>query len=168
MNMDSASYNEAVRQNSQLLLRYILKNLRNQLETAQDIVQNCFEALWNNKERIPAEKAKSYLFTVAHNQIIDIYRKSGRMVCVEEHFENDKKIEASKHMEQKQMVHLLLEILSPLAKSMVLLKDYEGYSYDEIAKITNQNVGQVKITLFRARKKMKERYELTYKTEKVI
>jgi RNA polymerase sigma-70 factor (ECF subfamily) len=38
---------------------------------------------------------------------------------------------------------------------MILLKDYEGYSYAEIANILEVNEGQVKINIFRARKKLK-------------
>ena len=44
-----------------------------------------------------------------------------------------------------------LNRLNEVQKSLVMLKDYEGYSYEEIAKITGLNEGQVKVYLHRAR-----------------
>ena len=46
--------------------------------------------------------------------------------------------------------------LNDRQRSLVLLKDYEGYSYEEIAEITGLNVTQVKVTLHRARLILKE------------
>jgi len=43
-----------------------------------------------------------------------------------------------------------------LQKSLILLKDYEGYSYEEIGKITSLNASQVKVYLHRARLQLKE------------
>jgi RNA polymerase sigma-70 factor (ECF subfamily) len=41
--------------------------------------------------------------------------------------------------------------LNHTQKSLVMLKDYEGYSYEEIGKITGLNESQVKVYLHRAR-----------------
>ena len=49
-----------------------------------------------------------------------------------------------------------LELLSDVQKSILLLRDYEGHSYDEIAEILQISESQVKVYLFRARQKMKE------------
>lgn len=42
-------------------------------------------------------------------------------------------------------------------KTVILLRDYEGYSYEEIEQITGLSASQVKVYLFRARKSMKDR-----------
>lgn len=39
---------------------------------------------------------------------------------------------------------------------LIFLREYEGYSYKEIAEITEQSLGNVKIKIFRARKKLRE------------
>lgn len=153
--MNAKSYNQAVNDYSDRLFRFILKNLNKDVETSRDIVQNCFEALWKNKGKVEPLKAKSYLFQVAHNQIIDVYRKSGRMLYVENYAESDLKSSAETN-DAKEIMHRALQTLPSLQRSMMLLKDYEGYSYSEIANILGINVGQVKINLFRARKKLKE------------
>jgi len=153
--MNSKSYNQAVKDYSDRLYGFILKNLNKDVETAKDIVQNCFEALWNKRADVPSAKAKSYLFQVAHNQIVDVYRKGGRMLYVEDYHENAIS-NAPATNEHKEIMHkVLLELPTP-QRSMVLLKDFEGYSYAEIAQIINVTEGQVKINLFRARKKLKE------------
>ena len=62
--------------------------------------------------------------------------------------------EFTKQMEAKEIMDLGLETLSPIQKSLILLKDYEGYSYEEMAEMTELTLSQVKVYLFRARKKM--------------
>jgi RNA polymerase sigma-70 factor (ECF subfamily) len=153
--MNAESYNQAINDFADRLMRFILKNINKDVETARDIVQNCFEALWKNKDNVEVAKCKSYLFTVAHNQIVDVYRKSGRVLYVENYHENEIRTDAPIN-DNKEIMHRALLILPTLQRSMVLLKDYEGYSYAEIANILNVTEGQVKINLFRARKKMKE------------
>ena len=151
--MNLNEYNECVKLYADGLFRFSMKlNNRNKIE-AEDVVQNCFEVLWINKEKVEKEKAKSYLFTVAHNKSVDIYRKSGRVLYVENLHENSLRVETT-NFENKQMLQHAFESLSLIQKEMLLLKDLEGYSYQEIAEITDTNESQVKINLFRARKKL--------------
>lgn len=49
-----------------------------------------------------------------------------------------------------------LDRLPPVQKSVVMLRDYEGYSYEEIEKITGLNESQVKVYIYRARVMLKE------------
>jgi len=56
----------------------------------------------------------------------------------------------------KKVLEAALNRLSETQRSLVLLKDYEGYSYDEIGKITGLNESQVKVYLHRARIQLKE------------
>lgn len=153
--MNAKSYNQAVNDYSDRLFGFVLKNLNRDVETARDIVQNCFEALWKKKDSVAIAKAKPFLFQVAHNQIVDVYRKSGRMLYVENYNENDLSI-LPEDNDQKEIMHRALQTLPSMQRSMMLLKDYEGYSYAEIADMLKVKEGQVKINLFRARKKLKE------------
>lgn len=153
--MNAKSYNQAVNDYSDRLLRFILKNLNKDVETARDIVQNCFEALWKNRANVEVKKTKPFLFQVAHNQIVDVYRTSGRMLYIEHYKENDLSTSPEQN-DEREIMHRTLQSLPTLQRSMMLLKDYEGYSYSEIADILEVSEGQVKINLFRARKKIKE------------
>jgi RNA polymerase sigma-70 factor (ECF subfamily) len=58
--------------------------------------------------------------------------------------------------ESNQVVDRALSILPPIQKSVVLLRDLEGYSYEEIGDILQLSPSQVKVYLFRARNKIKK------------
>jgi len=77
--MTTSEYNQIVEQYATRLYRFILKNIRDE-ERASDLVQDSFEKLWRNYRDIGFEKAKSYLFSIAHNTMIDMVRKEKRMV----------------------------------------------------------------------------------------
>jgi RNA polymerase sigma-70 factor (ECF subfamily) len=53
-------------------------------------------------------------------------------------------------------VNRAVAILPPVQKSVILLRDLEGYSYEEIGKILELSDSQVKVYLFRARNKIKK------------
>ena len=56
----------------------------------------------------------------------------------------------------KNILHLALDRLNETQRSLVMLKDYEGYNYIEIGKITGLNESQVKVYLHRARLQLRE------------
>ncbi|MFN4808413.1 MAG: RNA polymerase sigma factor [Bacteroidota bacterium] len=152
--MTEREYNQCVDQYADGVYRFILKNMQVP-EDAQDVVQSAFEKMWKNHQDVKIETAKAYLFTVAYNQMIDHIRKNKRMTLVDE-FSESSKISWSRQTNLKQELERALQQLTPLQKSLILLKDYEGYSYDEIGEITSLNASQVKVYLHRARMQMKE------------
>jgi len=56
----------------------------------------------------------------------------------------------------QQVLNEALEKLPAIQKTVLLLRDYEGYNYAEIAEITDLTESQVKVYIFRARKGLKE------------
>jgi RNA polymerase sigma-70 factor (ECF subfamily) len=104
---------------------------------------------------VPFEKAKSYLFTVAYHNMIDHVRKVKRVTLVEE-FREETKISDQKIHNARSIIEKALDRLSDVQRSLILLKDYEGYSYDEIGEIMQLNASQVKVYLHRARAHLKE------------
>lgn len=151
--MTDKEYNECVNCYADNVYRFILKNLRNE-EDARDVVQSAFEKLWRNREDIIYEKSKSYLFTVAYNQMIDQIRK-GKRVVLKEELREEMIVDAPKHS-LKKILEAALGRLNETQRSLVMLKDYEGYSYEEIGKITGLSDSQVKVYLHRARLQLKE------------
>ncbi|MBX3257505.1 MAG: RNA polymerase sigma factor [Chitinophagaceae bacterium] len=151
--MTDKEYNECVNCYADNVYRFILKNLRNEEDT-RDVVQCAFEKLWRNRENIIYEKSKSYLFTVAYNQMIDQIRK-GKRVVLKEELREELIVDAPKH-NLKKILEAALDRLNETQRSLVMLKDYEGYSYEEIGKITGLSDSQVKVYLHRARLQLKE------------
>lgn len=151
--MTESQYNQCVNNHSDHLFRFIVKNLRHE-EDARDIVQSAFEKLWRNREKIETEKAKSFLFTVGYNQMIDHIRKHKR-VQLKDDFSDDNRTQYQHDDSLKKTLMQALNRLNETQKSLVMLKDYEGYSYEEIGKIMSLNESQVKVYLHRARLTLK-------------
>ncbi|GAA4317573.1 RNA polymerase sigma factor [Compostibacter hankyongensis] len=151
--MTEQEYNRCVDQYADPLYRFILKNLGH-AEDARDIVQNSFEILWVNHRTLETGKAKSWLFTVGYRNMIDHLRKRRRVSLTEA------LPESGVHEEPRYALRSVLERglsrLGTVQRSLVLLKDYEGYSYEEIGKITGLNASQVKVYLHRARIALKQ------------
>ena len=151
--MTEKEYNQCVSEYADNVYRFILKNLRHE-EDARDVVQSAFEKMWINRSEIDNSRCKSYLFTVAYNQMIDHLRKSKRVQLREEFREETKVTDRPMH-NTKKILEDALSRLSDTQRSLVLLKDYEGYSYEEIGQITGLNESQVKVYLHRARIQLK-------------
>jgi len=147
--MTERRYNEIVDQYADALFRFIVKNLRHE-EDARDIVQSAYEKLWVNREKVNPETVKSYLFTIAYNLMIDHIRKSKRM-SYRENFGEHERGAIQQTGKTNRILEEAFSRLNETQRSLVMLKDYEGYNYDEIGKITGLSESQVKVYLHRAR-----------------
>lgn len=152
--MTEKEYNECVNSYADNVYRFILKNLRHE-EDARDVVQTAFEKMWRSRKDIDNEKCKSYLFTVAYHQMIDHLRKVKRIQLREE-FSAEARVQHRPANNLKKILEVALARLPETQRSLVLLKDYEGYSYEEIGRITGLSESQVKVYLHRARVQLKE------------
>lgn len=132
----------------------MLKCLQNS-EDAHDIVQDVFERLWNHRKNVEADKAKSWLFTTAHNALINFAKKKARMDLYGDNLP-ERVQQSENRFEMKEIVDMVIDTLPPLQKSIILLRDLEGYHYDEIGEMLSLSDSQVKVYLFRARRKIKQ------------
>lgn len=151
--MELKEYNACVKQWADALFRFACKCTGNQ-EDAGDVVQNSFAVLWEKRMNVEPEKAKSFLFQVAYRQSVDIFRRKGRVTYQEE--PEYAESYHPRHSDLKRVLDRALERLDEQSRALVLLKDYEGYRYEEIAQITGLSDSQVKVYLHRARKTLKE------------
>jgi len=152
--MTEREYNQCVTEHADHVYRFIVKNLKHE-EDARDVVQTAFEKLWRNRQEVEWEKSKSYLFTIAYNSMIDHLRKVKRVYLKDEFREETSVVNKPVH-NAKAVLEEALSRLSETQRSLVMLKDYEGYSYEEIGQITGLNSSQVKVYLHRARLQLKE------------
>ena len=147
--MTVEEYNRCVEDHSDGLYRFILKNIRDS-EKAEDIVQDSYEKLWRKVKDIQYSKSKSYLFSTAYHTMIDVIRKDKRM----ENF-SQKKAESIAHERQysdlQEILNNALEKLPEIQRTVILLRDYEGYSYTEIGEITSLSESKVKVYIYRGR-----------------
>jgi RNA polymerase sigma-70 factor (ECF subfamily) len=151
--MTAKEYNTAVDQYSDNIYRFALKHLRNEM-SAKDIVQETFTKVWIKHEGISFEKVKSYLFTTAYHSIVDWVKKDGRSSDIDRVSVQTNEFSIS--FDLQQVLNEALDRLPEIQKTVVLLRDYEGYNYNEIAEVTGLNESQVKVYIFRARQTLKE------------
>lgn len=146
-------YNRCVDLHADGLYRFILKHVRD-TEKARDLVQDSFAKMWLKIEEIDASKAKSYLFSTGYHTMIDMVRRDKKQGNFDE--VNQKALShTDQYSDLNEILHQALETLPPIQKSVALLRDYEGYSYEEIGEICKLSEAQVKVYIFRARKALR-------------
>ena len=154
--MTKDEYNKCVQHFSDGLFRFVLSNLRNR-EMAEDIVQESFVKVWERRDGIPIDKAKSYLFTTAYHTMIDQTRRKDYAASVtEEAAFNNETGGKAQYPDVQDVLHKALATLPEVQASVILLRDYEGYSYDEIGNILGLTESQVKVYIFRGRTALKK------------
>lgn len=151
--MTVREYNRSVEEYSDYVYRFILSSIKDE-DRANDIVQDTYEKLWRNVLEISYPVVKSWLFTTAYHGMIDMIRKESRMSPIEKNSGYDL-IEESQYSDLNEILHMALERLPEIQKSLILLRDYEGYSYREIGEITGLTEAQVKINIYRGRVALK-------------
>jgi RNA polymerase sigma factor (sigma-70 family) len=152
--MTRSEYNQCVDEFADGLYRFILKQSRD-TEKARDIVQDTFAKVWQKVNEVSFEKAKSYLFTTAYHTMIDCIRKDERQVRLEEKHQQNSMVYNS-YSDVGEVLNEALNLLPEIQRSVLLLRDYEGYAYNEIGEITKLNESQVKVYIFRARQFLKQ------------
>jgi RNA polymerase sigma factor (sigma-70 family) len=151
--MTVKEYNRSVEEYADSVYRFIRGNLKDE-ERANDIVQDSYEKLWLHVSEIEYPVVKSWLFSTAYHNMIDIIRKEKRMSYLEQEHEKEL-IYESQYSDLNEILHEALSRLPEQQKTSVMLRDYEGYSYKEIGDITGQTEAQVKINIYRGRLALK-------------
>ncbi len=151
--MTVKEFNSCVDQYADNLYRFILKNIKDE-DKAKDIVQDTYEKLWLKVSEVESTNAKSYMFTTAYRTMIDVTRRDKKQGSMQE-----ANMYALGHNKQysdlKEILNEALTKLPEIQRSVIMLRDYEGYPYDEIGKITGLSESQVKVYIFRARQFLK-------------
>lgn len=147
--MTVKEYNQAVREFGDKVFRFICRSLKDS-HRADDIVQDTFEKLWMNVTEIEYGVVKSWLFSAAYNRMIDIIRKDSRIIDIE-FYDDSSLIAEESSSDLNELLHHAIAKLPAAQRSVILLRDYEGYSYHEIGEITGLSEAQVKTYIFRGR-----------------
>lgn len=131
---------------------------------AEDIVQDTMIRVWNKRDEWEElDSVEAYCLAVARNLAIDRSQKSEAQNLeltsetqeMPDALTPDRKFEQD---EQLKIVHQLINELPEKQRTIVQLRDIEGKSYKEIAEVLQLTEEQVKVNLFRARQRIKMRY----------
>lgn len=150
------------RSNMNDLYKYLL-HLSGHPQTAEDLLQETFIKAYEHLESYEGEKVRPWLFRVAHNIFIDWHRKEKRLLqtdpaLLESLYENTVPGPQEHYLIQDKVKRWLSAVKSLPVKGqqIILLRDYHSFTYLEIAQIIGVSVTNVKVTLFRARQKIRE------------
>ncbi|MEM1268880.1 MAG: RNA polymerase sigma factor [Bacteroidota bacterium] len=131
-------------------------------ELARDVLQETFVRAYENKHRLAqASSFRSWLFTIARNQSLNTIRKRERIVKLDDRSdaqpradERDTPISRLEKNERIALVNRFLAELKPEYREVIILREYQNLSYEEIAAVTRNTVSSVKSRLFKARRKL--------------
>jgi RNA polymerase sigma factor (sigma-70 family) len=147
--MTIQEYNQTVDVYSDRLYRFVVKSVKDRY-FAEDIVQDSYEKLWKNRENVDALKVKSYLFTTAYHTMIDRLRREKRMVTADE-MPAGREGPSGQYTDIREKLDEAVERLPEVQRMVLVLRDFEGYSYQEIGQICSLGESQVKVYIYRAR-----------------
>jgi len=147
--MTVEEFNKTVDLYADNLYRFILKNIKDS-EKARDIVQDTYEKLWLKVSEVESTNAKSYMFTSAYRTMIDKIRREKKQGDMSE--ANMYSLSSNRqYSDLKEILDEALTKLPEVQRTILLLRDYEGYNYAEIGEIAGLTESQVKVYIFRAR-----------------
>jgi len=139
------------------LYRFALRLVSN-THDAEEIVQDLLIKIWKKKEDFAKiENKEAWCMTVTRNLSYDRLRKRKRVHQeIETQYDlKDNMVTADVHLEQKETlerIRNLIERMPEDLRTVIQLRDIEGYTYNEIAEITNWSISKVKVNIHRARK----------------
>ncbi len=148
--MNINEFNRSVDMFSDNIYRFILKHIRDE-DKAKDIVQESFIKLWDKVKEVSFEKVRSYLFSTAYHTMIDAIRKDKRISYLDDVSQEDMYYNEGGYNNAKEILNEAIKKLPDDQRAVLLLRDYEGYSYEEIGGITGLTEAQVKVYIYRAR-----------------
>ena len=128
---------------------------------AEDIVQETFARAYEHRQRLVSVGSfRSWVFTIARNQCLNALARAEREPALREDAPTppDPGTPFSHLLksEQAALVHRALDALPPSYREVIVLREYQNLSYDEIAAVTRTTVSSVKSRLFKARRKTGE------------
>ena len=147
------------------LYRLALRITLNHAE-AEDVVQETMIKVWNRRDRWDElESIEAFCLTICRNIAIDKTKKAENQnqSLMDEHDAPDHSYSSNPEEQTMQqdriaLIRRLIGTLPEKQRSCMQLRDFEGKSYKEIAKILDVSEEQVKINIFRARQTIKQKF----------
>jgi RNA polymerase sigma-70 factor, ECF subfamily len=129
-------------------------------EMARDVMQETFLRVYENRDRLSNTTAfKSWVFTIARNQCLNQLRKGRWQVPLENGGEvpqprDETPISQLEKSERIAIVTRHIDRLKPDYREVIVMREYQNMSYEEIAAVTRSTISAVKSRLFKARRKL--------------
>jgi RNA polymerase sigma-70 factor, ECF subfamily len=171
---DSAAFEELVKRFQRKVFGLIYQIVRSANEV-EDIAQEVFTKLFFSLSQFRLEASfDAWLYRITVNQCCDYLRKRKRtphvneselsgeeLACFERvgSFSQSREIDISRRLELRQTAANLLSALPPQERSLLVLKEVEELSIEELMAVFKASRSAIKVRLFRARRRLKSLYE---------
>lgn len=129
---------------------------------AEDIMQELLIKIWNRIDQYEEiENKEAWCMKVTRNLAIDMIRKKKVSTSDIDEFHNlrDGNILPDAELQNRESLSAIMQLVNDLPEKqriIVHLRDVEGYSYKEIAEMTDNTLDFVKVSLHRARKSLRD------------
>ncbi|HZX74150.1 MAG TPA: RNA polymerase sigma factor [Cyclobacteriaceae bacterium] len=134
-------------------------------EEAKDVVQEVFIKVWNGREQMSEiQNMEAWCMRITKNLALDKLRSKRHQTTesledsFDMHHEAPTPYETTEIRESMSKINQWISALPEKQRQVIHLRDVEGYSYNEICEILELDMNQVKISLFRARNAVKEKF----------
>lgn len=166
--MTAKEFNENILPMSDKLYRYAYRYLQDADQT-QDAIQDVFVKLWNQRKRLnELNSVEGFAVRVTRNHCLDII-KSRKTISIEDvYYEASDNTDPEKEFHKSDYYKKIKEIIGKLTephRTVIIMRDIEGYSNDEIGKVLGLSAGNIRVVLSRARKKVRSKLEKIYLDE---
>ena len=140
---------------------YFISRYTKNTEIAEDISQDVFVYILLNKEQYDFKYSfKTYLYMIAKCRALNYLKSEKKVLPITDYnnlyIENNDLEEIVYKNQKSNYIRKVINKLKPDYQAVICLASIEGFKYKEIAKIMDKSVGQVKVMLNRAKKKLKE------------
>jgi RNA polymerase sigma-70 factor (ECF subfamily) len=125
-------------------------------ERAEDVYQEIFVRIARKRDHFKGGSFASWLFAIARNLCLNALRDNVEHVSLEDVSDS---LTISHELEYDQSAELLRKAVDQLPADLreaLVLRVYDGLSYNEIADITQTKLATVKVRIFRAKQKLHE------------
>ena len=160
--MKGDSLDDVLKYHMDDIYHYLLK-LSGHPQTAEDLLQDTLVKAFEHLESYHGEKVRPWLFKVAHNTYVDWYRREKRQILTDPDLLAGLTRAVGPEPEAEFLQRgkidswlAAMRILPEKSRQILILRDYHGFSYQEIADILNLSLANVKVTLYRARTTIRE------------
>lgn len=155
-----ATFDEIYARYKQRILVFCIQYMQNR-DAAEDVFQDVFVKVFKHQEELAQkENVGAWLFTVARNTCLNAIRDRGIGQKYVEYVEPEALSMHGDSMPRvefdvKEYIQWALAKLSPDLREAIVLREFQEFSYDDIAKITGTSVSNVKVRIFRARQRLR-------------
>lgn len=137
--------------------RYCYRIL-NDKNLADDVFQETFIKVYENREYFNGDNFKAWVITIARNTCYNYFRKKKDEVEFDDSYIGSVN-DVNTDFALKDLLGKAIDSLPLKFREVIILREYEDYSYQEIAEILDIDISLVKVRIHRARLLLKEKLE---------